>query len=299
MFTPALTALALVLTAAHYAPLALQAVPGVQDSGLQAENIEQTEPVAETEPEALPELPEPVELGDSSPKRSDPVSIEVVRDEVEPSTNTAPVTTAPVATPEDTVTPETDNVPTPVQPAGLTAAEQADILNRVSEALTAARTAKGKFLQINADGSISTGTFALRRPGRVRFDYDDPTPILIVSDGATVAMEDRDLETIDRIPLASTPLGLLLDDNLDFSKDVDVINVTRNADRVSVTVQDATGEVEGDLTMVFADQTYDLLGWLTLDANFQTTVVELSEVEQNTRLNPRLFRLEEDEEDER
>ncbi|MEM9938630.1 MAG: outer membrane lipoprotein carrier protein LolA [Pseudomonadota bacterium] len=288
MLTPALTALALIMTAAHHVPLALQALPDlpIEETDEDAAAINATESEAVATP--LPSLPDRVDLTETSTQ----ITENAIDESVEP------VSEAPaelVTEVEET----TDDVPARTQPTALTGDELTTTLEAISEALSAAQTAKGKFQQVNADGSVSSGSFALRRPGRVRFDYDDPTPILIVSDGATVAMEDRDLETVDRIPLASTPLGLLLDDRLDFDEEVDVINVFRNEERISVTVQDATGEVEGDLTMVFAAGTYDLLGWLTLDANFQTTVVELSDVEQNIRLNPRLFRIDEDEEEER
>lgn len=181
------------------------------------------------------------------------------------------------------------------------AAEWPVILSAASAALAAAETASGKFMQTNADGTITTGTFALNRPGRMRFDYDDPTPILIVSDGTTVAMEDSELETVDRIPIGATPLGLILSTDLNVDEDVEVLDILQNEDRIGIRVTDASGELEGTLTMVFDKVSYDLLGWLTVDGNFQTTVVDLVDVETNVRVDPRLFRLNEDddEEDER
>lgn len=183
----------------------------------------------------------------------------------------------------------------------VSAAEWPAILDAASAALAAAETASGKFMQTNADGTITTGTFALNRPGRMRFDYDDPTPILIVSDGTTVAMEDSELETVDRIPIGATPLGLILSTDLNVDEDVEVLDILRNEDRVGIRVSDASGELEGTLTMVFDKASYDLLGWLTVDGNFQTTVVDLVDVETNVRVDPRLFRLNEDddEDDER
>ena len=172
------------------------------------------------------------------------------------------------------------------------------ILDAASAALAAAETASGKFMQTNADGTITTGTFALRRPGRMRFDYDDPTPILIVSDGTTVALEDSELETVDRIPISATPLGLILSTDLNVDDDVEVMSILENEDRIGIRVSDSSGEFEGTLTMVFDKQSYELLGWLTVDGNFQTTVVDLVDVETNERVDPRLFRLNEDDEEE-
>ncbi len=176
--------------------------------------------------------------------------------------------------------------------------EWSAILRDASAALAAAKTARGNFIQTNADGSTMTGTFALNRPGRMRFDYDDPTPVLIVSDGTTVAIEDSELDTVDRGPIGATPLGIILSTQLDVEKDVDVLSVLQNDQRIGVRVSDAKGELEGTMTMVFDKTSYALMGWLTVDANLQTTVVDLTDVETNVRIDPRLFRLNEDDEEE-
>ena len=219
---------------------------------------------------------------------------EVEETRIEENEITEPELTLPEESAEEAPAPEasTGDVPAEAWPA---------ILDAASAALAAAETASGKFMQTNADGTITTGTFALRRPGRMRFDYDDPTPILIVSDGTTVALEDSELETVDRIPISATPLGLILSTELNVEEDVEVMSVLENEERIGIRVSDSSGEFEGTLTMVFDKNSYDLLGWLTVDGNFQTTVVDLVDVTTNERVDPRLFRLNEDddEEDER
>ena len=194
-----------------------------------------------------------------------------------------------------------DPEPIIVQRGDVPQSEWPTILTRASDALAAAKTAKGKFMQSNADGSVVTGTFALNRPGRMRFDYDDPTPVLIVSNGTTGAMADTELETVDRVPIGATPLGLILSTELDVDTDVDVLAILQNGDRIGIRVQDAAGELEGTLTMVFSSEDYALQGWLAVDGNEQTTVVDLLDVETNVRVDPRQFRLDEmeDEDDER
>ena len=204
---------------------------------------------------------------------------------------------------------EVAQVETAAQPAtqpaangALSATDRQVILDKAAEALAAAKTAKGRFTQVAPDGSLTRGDFALRRPGRMRFDYDDPTPILIVSDGATVAMEDSELETVDRVPLASTPLGMILAEKLDFETKARVVDVDRGNNRVSITVEDRSGEAEGQLTMYFDSTTYQLMSWQTLDANRQTTLVTLEDVKTNGSVDPRLFILDDpadEEEDER
>ncbi|MEO0982298.1 MAG: outer membrane lipoprotein carrier protein LolA [Pseudomonadota bacterium] len=182
------------------------------------------------------------------------------------------------------------------------AGEERDaIVAAAAEALSAVGTAKGRFIQIAPDFSMTEGDFALRRPGRVRFDYDEPAPLLIVADGATVAIEDRDLETLDRVPLGATPLDIILDDDLDFDSEAEVTEVRRANGFVAVTLRDLSEEADGLLTLVFEEESYDLVMWRTLDAAGGITSVELADVETNVRINPRLFRIEdpEDEDDRR
>lgn len=293
MLSAAVSTIALALAIGPHLQLSLQAV------------IDETQPVAEqaVEDRAV-EAPTETVL-DSDVDAVTTASDTPAEPPVQPITN--PTNVVEDAGAETSDPTETEPVASELQPEPQVQSGQVDqaewpiILSQMSSALSSARTAQGNFVQTNADGSVVTGTFALNRPGRMRFDYDDPTPILIVSNGTTVAMEDSELETVDRVPIGATPLGLILSTDLGFDDDVDVLNVMRNDDRVGVRVSDASGELEGTLTMVFDAQNYDLVGWLAIDGNLQTTVVDLTDVETNVSIDPRLFRLDdaEDEEDER
>jgi len=199
------------------------------------------------------------------------------------------IATAPLAVSLQDAAPVTPTVTAPAATAALTASERSAILKSVSKAMSDVKTASGKFEQLAPDYSVSTGSFALSRPGKVRFDYDDPTPLLIVSNGATVAMQDSELETTDRVPLGSTPLSLLLDDSLDFETEAQVLDVVRANGRIGVTLQDRSGEMDGTLTLVLADVTKELIGWRTEDSGGNITSVQLVDVEYDKKLNPRLF----------
>lgn len=242
-----------------------------------------------------------VQFAQAAPAQADPEA------QTEQADSPAPVTfendkpeSAELSQPNETIEratpPEEQN-----SRGALSDAQREDILQKAANALAEAKTAKGRFTQVAPDGSVTYGDFALRRPGRMRFDYDAPTPILIVSDGTTVAMEDSDLETVDRVPLGSTPLGLILDDELDFQTEARVIDVRRGNDQVAITLEDRKGESEGQLTLYFDADSYQLLSWQALDANRQTTLVRLDKVKTNVGVDPRLFLLDDpaDEEDER
>ena len=175
------------------------------------------------------------------------------------------------------------------EPAGLSEADRQRLLNRASTALAKVKTASGTFEQLSPDYSESTGRFALSRPGKVRFEYDDPSPLLVVSDGTTVGLQDSELETTDRVPLGTTPLALLLDDDIDFATEADVLDVTSRNGRVEITLRDKSGEMDGTLTLVMQESDMSLTGWHTLDSGGNLTQVQLTDVSYGQRLNPRLF----------
>lgn len=165
------------------------------------------------------------------------------------------------------------------------------LLENITRAFTELRTAEGRFTQISDRAFPNTGTFALRRPKRMRFDYDDPSPLLIVADGTTIAIADRELETVDRFPLGNSILRFLLQDEPDFEAKANILSVKKIGDLATITLSDKSGQTEGQLTLLFDSSNFDLLGWRVVDAIGQSTDVYLQEVKTNHKINPRLFRL--------
>ncbi len=177
--------------------------------------------------------------------------------------------------------------------------ERRAIVKAASEALSRVETASGRFVQVDSSGHLTEGSFALKRPGRMRFDYDAPTPLMIAADGATVAIRDSELETVDRVPLGSTPLGLILDDQIDFETEAEIVDVRKANGIVAVSMRDRSGEADGILTLIFDAGSYQLVSWRAEDPNGGLTTVRLSDVRTGIALNPRLFIVEEFEDDDR
>ena len=184
-----------------------------------------------------------------------------------------------------------DGAPTNItsSPAALSPAQRTALLKELSASMENVKTASGRFEQFSPDFTTTSGTFALSRPGKVRFDYDDPSPLLIVSNGTTVAMQDSELETTDRVPLGSTPLALLLDDKLDFATEAEIVDVSTQGGNAEVTLRDPDGEMDGTLTLLFSGPEHTLIGWRTLDSAGNLTQVALHDVVTGKKLNPRLF----------
>lgn len=167
--------------------------------------------------------------------------------------------------------------------------DRAAAIAGVNTYLNSITTLRAHFLQIAPNGSPSRGVLSMSRPGRLLFEYDDPSPIRVIADGTTVALEDRALETVDRAPLRSTPLWWLLKSDIDIATDAEIVDITSEHGSLSVIVRDPDGQMEGDIEFVFDEANYELREWFVTDALGEVTRVSLVETEADVALNPRLF----------
>ncbi len=168
-------------------------------------------------------------------------------------------------------------------------------LARISNYLNGVTTLEGNFVQIGHDGELSEGLFYMRRPGRIRFEYKPPNPALVVADGVWVGIYDKRLNTLDRIPLRSTPLDILLRKRVDLRNDGAVRSIERSPGLMRVTAIDPNAPEQGSITMVFADNPLELRQWIVVDPQGLTTTVALSEMRSNVTLDPNLFFIEDPE----
>lgn len=148
-------------------------------------------------------------------------------------------------------------------------------LAEVSAYLNQLQTAQGGFTQINADGTLSTGTLYIKRPGRVRFEYAPPEQSLVVAGGGQVAIFDPRSNTgPDRYPLNQTPLNIILERNVDLTRARMVTGHTSDGTTTTVTAQDPENPEYGSIQMVFTAAPVELRQWIvTDDAGGQTTVI--------------------------
>jgi len=174
------------------------------------------------------------------------------------------------------------------------APEDVQALARMTDYLNAIESAEGRFFQISPDGSTDEGTFYLRKPGRVRFEYAAPNPNLIIADGATIAIENSDLNTTDRYPLTDSPLRLLLNDDVDLVTDPRIASVRREPGALSVTARQEDGLAPGEITIEFVDSGtgLDLRQWEIIDAQGLRTIIVLTEFREGVTLSPALFIIE-------
>jgi outer membrane lipoprotein-sorting protein len=163
-------------------------------------------------------------------------------------------------------------------------------LAELSRYLNALQTTRGAFTQVNADGTISTGTIYLQRPGRARFEYDPPDPALVIAGGGQVAVFDTKSNLPpEQFPLDRTPLSLILARQVDLSRSNMVVAHEADATTTTVTAQDPAHPEYGNIRLVFTESPVELRQWVITDeAGSQTTVI-LGEMRTGGELPASLF----------
>jgi len=171
-------------------------------------------------------------------------------------------------------------------------ARQRQLAERVSAYLSGVRQLQGKFVQVGPDGSKSEGEFFLQKPGKVRFDYNPPSPIELIADGQSVVVRDRKLATQDLYPLSQTPLRFLLADRIDLLRDTNLIGVY--ADDVFVTIVIEERQIIAGthrLMLMFGAQDYQLRQWTVTDPQGYDTTVAVYNLDSRKTPDPNMFRI--------
>ncbi len=169
------------------------------------------------------------------------------------------------------------------------AAEKLSI-NAISNYLNGIKTAKGKFTQINADGSIGTGDIYIRRPGRVRFEYDPPDKTLVMAGGSQLAIFDpKSNQPPEQYPLKRTPLNLILKRNVNLARENMVVGHSFDGKATSVVARDPERPEVGTLELVFSGPPVELRQWVITGEDGSKTTVILGDMAFGVNLRARLF----------
>lgn len=179
----------------------------------------------------------------------------------------------------------------------VSAPAQADDAADLASAVTALRaitTMRADFVQADTQGQRVGGVLTLKRPGKIRFQYEKGVPILIVSDGSALTFVDYEVRQVQRWPIKNSPLSALLDPNRDVGKYGRVMPT--GSDRiVSIEVRDRARPEYGVITLVFTRKAsapggLELSSWAALDSQKRRTIVTLSNQQYGVDVPDNTFR---------
>jgi outer membrane lipoprotein-sorting protein len=177
----------------------------------------------------------------------------------------------------------------PPQPVPYDGSQRA-LVDRASNYLSSLQSLTGDFVQIGPDGGRSVGKFYLQKPGRVRFEYDPPSPIEFIADGHQVVVRDRNLATQDLYPLSQTPLRYLLADQIDLARDTNVTAVSQDNNFISVRIEERQLLIgTSRLVLMFSAKDMQLREWTMTDPQGYETMVAVYNLDASRKPDPGLF----------
>jgi len=173
--------------------------------------------------------------------------------------------------------------------AALSDQDMADI-GRVEQYMDSILTLQAKFQQVEPNNKLSFGKIYLRKPGRLRVEYDPPVPILVVADGGLLSYYDKELDQLNQLPLRQSTAWFLVRQPMDLSKGVTVTQVDRSQGGLQVHLFQTDQPDAGSVSLIFTDGPLQLTHWTVTDANNQQVSVGLYDVQTGIDLPADLFK---------
>jgi outer membrane lipoprotein-sorting protein len=169
---------------------------------------------------------------------------------------------------------------------------QKQLVQRVNEYFNSFQTLKGTFTQVSPRGNSAKGLIFISKPGKLRFDYAPPSPLLIASDGTWLTIKNKKKEKGDQFPLSSTPLRLIVSPKLNLFNDTAILGAVSEGGFTTLTIADKKENVNAGAMILVFDETQNILQqWIIVDGKGQRTTVQLENLELNVALDPKLFKV--------
>ena len=175
-----------------------------------------------------------------------------------------------------------------IQAAQLSDADRADIA-RVEQYLNGIGTMKASFQQFTQSEGLAFGRIFLRRPGRLRVEYDPPSEILLVADGTLLSYYDKELNNLQQMPLTMSPMWFLLRENVRLGGDVTVTSFKRAANSILIGLVQSDHPDAGSVVLELGDKPMELRQWTITDSAGSEIRVGLYNAEFGVELSPGLF----------
>lgn len=177
----------------------------------------------------------------------------------------------------------------PAAAQGLTAEQRAEV-KRVETYFNNLTSMRSTFLQASSTGLVARGVVWLERPGRMRFEYAPPSPVLITADGIWLTYQDNDLEQTTQIPLISSPLSVLVSDDVDLMDELIVQDVQKDSNVIRLQLRQRDDPDQGNVILTFQDKPLSLKQWIITDAQGVEVKVALLDPVFGLDLPPDLWR---------
>tara|TARA_R110002020_G_scaffold24826_9_gene81170 strand:- start:6272 stop:6952 length:681 start_codon:yes stop_codon:yes gene_type:complete len=163
-----------------------------------------------------------------------------------------------------------------------------DAAQKLADHFSSVKTMTGEFIQFGPNGEQTGGKFFIDRPGKLRFNYEEPSAVRVIADGKAVVIGNRKLKTWDLYPLDKTPLKLLLSERIDLSGET-VRSVTEDPDLTTIVLGNKSVFGDSTISLMFDPKTFDLKQWTIRDAQGKDTSVMIYNVQTGVKFANNVF----------
>ncbi len=169
---------------------------------------------------------------------------------------------------------------------------QKQLVQRINDYFNSFKSLKGDFTQVSPRGNTARGLIFISKPGKLRFDYAPPSPLLIASDGTWLTIKNKKKEKGDQVPISSTPLRLIVAPKLNLFTETAILAVQSADGFTTLQLADKNENVNaGSMILVYDEKQNVLQQWIIVDGKGQRTTVQLENLELNVALDPKLFKV--------
>lgn len=165
-----------------------------------------------------------------------------------------------------------------------------DAAQKIADHFSSVKNMMGEFVQFGPRGEQTGGKFFIQRPGKLRFNYEKPSPMRVIADGKNVVIGNTKLKTWDLYPLSKTPLSLLLAERIDLGNQM-VRDVKEEADLTTIVLGDKTLLGDSTITLMFDPKTFDLRQWTITDLQKKDTSVMIFNVQTGVDFDQSVFEI--------
>lgn len=174
--------------------------------------------------------------------------------------------------------------------AGIVMTEEARAdIARVEAYLNQITTLRARFQQYSDDGGVVFGDIYIRRPGKMRVEYEPPVPVILVADGMLVSYYDSELDQLNQLPISQTPAWFLLRKNISLTDGITVTGLDQRPGALRVTMHQTDEPQAGSVDLIFGDQPLELRQWKITDAAGKEVRIGLFDVRLGGELPNELF----------
>jgi outer membrane lipoprotein-sorting protein len=198
----------------------------------------------------------------------------------------------------DVITPAEQTAPAQMvysttPPSIITGEDRENIIQKIEDTLNKVKSLKAEFVQRGPQGDVDEGILYLVRPGKIRFQYNEGNPTLVVSNGSMLSFIDYEIKQVSRWPIDKTPLSVLVDNDISLNdKNIEIPEIIRFAGLIKLSVLQPDQKDQGYITLIFEESTMELKAWEVIDVQGYTTRIALLNPEYNLEIDEKNFTFE-------